>query len=466
MISSALEAAMQELTDVQRKAVEWNGGPLLVLAGPCSGKTRVLTCRVARLLEASPNQRFRILALTFTNKAAHEMKTRIAALVPDSEERAEINTFHGFCAELLRQHGVHLGIKPNFEIYSRTADRQAVLEEALRRKSDCFGRDDLRLLPRIDALKAHLIGPERTARHLQGKNGTAPETVERLVHAYRLYEEELHRANALDFNSLIFHAFELVKYPALARHCQTVYRYWLIDEFQDTNAPQYALLKRMAGDFRRLFAVADDDQTIYEWNGANVRRIRSLVDHFGCEVMQLTDNFRCPPSIVDAANRLVVYNVQRDPSKQAAGAAKGVSEVGEPEVQCRVFADEAEEASGIAKEIAVLDTPERENTAVLARRRALLQPVQNALADLHVPAALLGRRDDFASPRMRWLLACLKQINRPLDRRNMATLVEMYQSFAGMEVDLDFEELALRSEADQVTLLTAWVGAVREVAPP
>ena len=109
---------MQDLTDLQRKAVEWTDGPLLVLAGPGSGKTRVLTCRVARLLEASPNQRFRILALTFTNKAAHEMKTRIATLVPGSEERAEINTFHGFCVQLLRQHGVHLEIKPNFE-YTR-----------------------------------------------------------------------------------------------------------------------------------------------------------------------------------------------------------------------------------------------------------------------------------------------------------------------------------------------------------
>ena len=239
---------MRELTLFQRKAVEWDGGALLVLAGPGSGKTRVLTCRVARLLEASPNEHYRILALTFTNKAAHEMKTRIVNLVPGSEERAEINTFHGFCAQLLRQHGVHLGIKPSFEIYSRTADREALLEDALQRRSDRFERDDIRLLPRIDTLKAHMVGPKQATRYLQHQNDTLPETAEHIALAYRLYEEELKRNNALDFNSLIFLAFQLLKYPALAGHCRTLYRYWLIDEFQDTNGPQYDLLRRMAGE--------------------------------------------------------------------------------------------------------------------------------------------------------------------------------------------------------------------------
>ena len=456
---------MRELTLIQRKAVEWDGGPLLVLAGPGSGKTRVLTCRVARLLEASPNEHFRILALTFTNKAAHEMKTRIAALAPGSEERAEINTFHGFCAQLLRQHGVHLGIKPSFEIYSRTADREALLEDALQRQSDRFERDDIRLLPSIDALKARLVGPEQATRYLQHQSDSLPEAAERIALAYQLYEEELRRSNALDFNSLIFLSFQLLKYPALARHCRTIYRYWLIDEFQDTNGPQYKMLQRMAGDnFRQLFAVADDDQTIYEWNGANVRRISSLVNDFGCEVIQLTDNFRCPPRIVEAANRLVVYNVRRNLTKQSAEAAKPGSERGESEIQCRVFSSDADEASGIANDIAALKIGERDQTAVLARNRALLKAVEEELADLNVPTSLLARRDDFVSPQMRWLVASLKQINRPLDRRNIATLIETFRRFTG--TSLDAEKLALRSKTDQVTLLTAWTDSVREASLP
>ena len=458
-----LTDAMQDLTEMQRKAVEWNDGPLLVLAGPGSGKTQVLTCRVARLLETSPEERFRILGLTFTNKAAHEMKTRVAALVPQAAERAEINTFHGFCAQLLRQHGAHCGIKPNFAIYSRTADRQAVLEDALRHQPDYFASDENRLLPRIDALKERLVGPEEAASYLQKNAALASDVVESIELAYRLYEEELNRSNALDFNALIYRAVELLQHPVLARHCRTIYRYWLIDEFQDTNGPQYELLQRMAGgDFRQLFAVADDDQTIYEWNGANVRRIRNLVDDFGCEVIQLTDNFRCPPSVVAAANRLVVYNARRDRAKVPAEAAVPGLEGSGPEIEVRVFSNDEHEASGIAAEIAALDASQRRETVVLARSRALLEPVRGTLGDLNVPTALLGRRDDFASPQMRWLVACLKQINRPLDPRNMATLTGTFTSFA--DVPLEAEEVLARSETGQVTLLAAWFDAVREVA--
>lgn len=455
---------LHNLTEMQRKAVEWNDGPLLVLAGPGSGKTRVLTCRVARLLEESLDERFRILALTFTNKAAHEMKTRIAALAPGGEERAEINTFHGFCAQLLRQHGVHLGIKPNFEIYSRTADRQAVLENALRHQSDYYERNDLRLLPRIDALKNLLVGPEQAPQYLLSKNGGASKAVERIAQAYQLYEEELHRSNALDFNSLIFRACQLLEHPAFARHYQTIYRYWLIDEFQDTNTSQYALLRLMAGDsFRQVFAVADDDQTIYEWNGANVRRLRNLVTDFGCDVIQLTENFRCPPRIVEVANRLIVYNVQRTPSRRVTEAAKSASQNSRPQIQCRVFPGDEEEVSGIAQEIAALNPQERKNTIVLARNRAMLETLKAAFSNLNVDTTLLGRRDDFASPQMRWMVTCLKQINRPLDRRNMAALNEMFCNFAGMRVEP--EDLSSRSETNQVTLLAAWVDAVREEEP-
>ncbi len=462
-MASPIESTFRELTDMQRKAVEWESGPLLVLAGPGSGKTRVLTCRMARLLQDSPDERFRVLALTFTNKAAHEMRTRIAALGPSIEERAYIDTFHGFCAQLLRQHGTHCGVKPSFEIYSRTVDRQAVLADALRRKAGCFGSDDIGLLPRIDTLKGCLIGPEQASSHLRSNDQLAPEVADRIELAYQLYEEELRRANALDFNSLIRLAFELLGHPVLARHCQTIYRYWLIDEFQDTNWSQYKVLRRMAGEnFRQVFAVADDDQTIYEWNGANVRRISGLVDDFGCEVIQLTDNFRCPPDVVEAGNRLVVYNVRRDRSKAAAESLASHSE-GEGAIEYNVFSDDEGEASCIADEIVGLDASERGQTVVLARSRALLGPVRAALAALRVPLAILGRRDDFASPQMRWLVAYLKQINRPLDRRNMATLIRTFKDFAGFP--LEAEDVIARSEAGQITLLAAWLATVRQAVP-
>ncbi|MCY3658662.1 MAG: ATP-dependent helicase [Caldilineaceae bacterium] len=463
-MDNLLELSLRDLTDIQCRAVHWNDGALLVLAGPGSGKTRVLTCRVARLLESSRDDHFRILALTFTNKAAHEMANRVAALVPGLSDRADIDTFHGFCAQVVRQHGVHLGIKPNFAIYSRSADRQAVLEDALRRDSQRFGSDIRRLLSLIDDLKARMITPEQAGQCDIAWKGVASNEGDLVARAYRLYEDELRRANALDFNSLILEAYKLLGYPAMARHYQTVYRYWLIDEFQDTNGAQYELLRRMAGEhFREIFAVADDDQTIYEWNGANVRRIGTLVEEFACEVVQLPTNFRCPPQIVEAANRLVVYNASRVASKQKTKSAPGKS-TNEEQVQCRVFKTDRDEVKGIAAEIAGLDVYARARTAVLARNRVLLESMYNALKHQNVPATILARRDDFVSPEMRWLVACLRQINRPLDRRNMTTLVESFGSFSSLS--LDFDELVSRSVVNGVTYLSVWMEMTRDAALP
>ena len=466
-MDSPLISTLAELTDIQRQAVDWDDGPLLVLAGPGSGKTRVLTCRIARLLDSSRDQRFRILALTFTNKAANEMASRMTTLVPGLEGRASVDTFHGFCAQVLRQHGVHLGIKPDFAIYSQTEDRQAVLEDALRRdRTQDASREDLRLLPLIDQLKARLVEPDQAEQRIAAEDGASAEYASRGARAYRLYEDELRRVNALDFNSLIFEAHRLFAYPAMARHYQTSYRYWLIDEFQDTNGAQYALLHRMAGqDFREIFAVADDDQTIFEWNGANVRRIRALVQDFACKVVQLPTNFRCPPRIVEAANRLVVYNSRRVASKKPATPAPGNSSpLDEEQIRCREFNTDAEEASGTADEIACLDSDSRSRTAVLARNRYLLEAMHDALAAVGVPAVVAMRRDDFLSPQVRWLVACLKQINRPLDRRNMGVLVEAFDSF--VPLPLDWDGLVSRSESDGTTCLKVWMDAVRKAEMP
>lgn len=462
-MASPLEISLGQLTDIQRRAVDWDDGAMLVLAGPGSGKTRVLTCRVARLLDSSPDQRFRILGLTFTNKAADEMRTRVTALVPGLEGRANIDTFHGFCAQVLRQHGVHLGINPDFAIYSRPEDRWAVLKDAIDRDlGQEWKYENFRPLPLIDHLKTRLVEPNAAEEHLKAKNGATAEDASRVAHAYLLYEKELRRINALDFNSLILDAYRLFAYPAMVRQYQRAYRYWLIDEFQDTNAAQYKLLRRMAGeDFHRVFAVADDDQTIFEWNGANVHRITDLVEDFSCEVVQLPTNFRCPPRIVEAANRLVVYNTRRMASKTA---AVSVPSSGEDQMRCREFDTDQDEVDGIADEIAHMDSADRGQTAVLARTRSLLKEMLKALERNDVPAAIAMRQDDFLSPQMRWLVACLKQIDRPLDLRNMAVLVEAFGNFGPSP--LEWDELVSQSESNGVTCLSLWLDAVHEAEMP
>ena len=468
-MDNPLQESLAKLTDVQRQAVEWDDGPLLVLAGPGSGKTRVLTCRIAHLLDSSPDRRFRILALTFTNKAANEMRDRVTALSPGSEGRASIGTFHSFCAQVLRQHGVHLGIKPDFAIYSRPEDRQAVLDDALARdpRQD-WNRLNFRLLPLIDHLKRRLVEPDMAECCIEAANGLAGENAGHIARAYCLYEEELRRINALDFNSLILDAYRLFGYPALARQYQRAYRYWLIDEFQDTNGAQYKLLRRMAGqDFREILAVADDDQTIFEWNGASVHRIETLVKDFSCDVIQLPTNFRCPPRIVEAANRLVAYNSLHVASKRPAAPAPTPGNsppLNEEQIRCRVFDTDTEEIAGIADEIASLKDADRGRSAVLARTRTLLETMHSALTQRDVPAAIMMRHDDFLSPQMRWLVACLKQIDRPLDRRNMALLVEAFGRFAPSP--LDWDRLVSRSEADRVTCFKVWTDAAREAGMP
>ena len=467
MTDQGIDGALTDLTDLQRAAVDWADGALLVLAGPGSGKTRVLTCRIERLLQSSQDQHFRVLALTFTNRAADEMASRLTMLAPGLQRRANICTFHGLCAQVLRQHGVHLGIRPDFAIYSKIEDRRCILRDALlrdgQRESALAGE---RLLPAIDRLKAQLVEPKDALRRIEASNGNLAIDAERVAIAYKLYEDEIRRLNALDFHSLILEANRLFSFPALAAHFQKSYPYWLVDEFQDTNGAQYTLLRTMAAKgFCNVFAVADDDQTIFEWSGANTRRIREFVKDFGCETMQFPTNFRCPPSIVAAANRLVLFNANRIRDKQPTASGRDDSaEFHEERVSYREFESEAQEAAGIADEIKLLDHSSRGQTAVLARNTALLEAIREALMKNGVPAAIAKRRDDFLSPQMRWLVTCLRQIKRPMDGRNIIVLAETFAHFTGCEVDPD--ELVATAETEGVTYLSAWLYLARETSAP
>jgi DNA helicase-2/ATP-dependent DNA helicase PcrA len=458
MIDSPLAAALEKLTDIQQRAVQWNSGALLVLAGPGSGKTQVLTCRIARLLDGARDKNFRVLALTFTNKAADEMKGRVASFVPGLEDRANIGTFHSFCSQVLRQHGVHLGIKPDFAIYSQDNDRRAVFEDALQSAASRglrVGKDDIKLLGLIDRLKSRLIEPEGVSKALPHYKD-----VEHLALVYKLYEDELRRLNALDFNSLILEAHRLaVTYPALAERYRRSHPFWLVDEFQDTNSAQYRFIRTLAGtEFRNVFVVADDDQIIYQWNGASFRHIQAFLKDFSAEAIQLPTNYRCPPAIVDAANKLVAYNAQRSENKKPLLAGKTKLRFpAEQHIQLRDFATDEDEAQGIALEIAGKDKADWSEIAVLARTRHLLERMHSALQSQHVPSVIAQRRDDFLSAQFRWLVAFLTQLARPLDRRNFIILVEAYNRISG--IDCNADQIVADAEATGKGYGTSWLAA-------
>jgi DNA helicase-2/ATP-dependent DNA helicase PcrA len=456
-MTSTLETAFARLSPTQRQAAEWGDGAALVLAGPGVGKTTVLTARIARILDASRNRNFRVLALTFTTKAGDEMRTRVEALVPGLTERTVIGTFHAFCAQMLRQHGSHLGIKPDFGVYDQDEDRQELLKDALREaaaKGEAVSTDDVRWLKAIDQLRSGLVGPAKAAGRFQN-----PEAGAQAARVYSIYENALRQRNIMDFNGMILDTCRLAhQVPAVSARIRQSYPYWMIDEFQDTSPAQYRLVRFLAGDdFRNVFAVADDDQIIYQWAGASYRQIVSFREHFKPELFQLVENRRCPPAIVQAANSLVAHNLDRTPNKAPLVATK--PDDGHA-IELKVYADAVQEASGVAAEIVGAGANTWGKTAVLGRTRALLIPVLKALQAAGAKASIVTRRDRFISPQFVWLQTCLDQSIRPADRRVFVLMADAANRIA--EIELDAALLEVEADAAGHSLLEHWALAAQQ----
>ncbi|MBX4952745.1 ATP-dependent helicase [Rhizobium binae] len=455
MTETALSVALSELTESQAVAVNWRDGPMFVLAGPGSGKTRVLTTRVAKLLADTPDRSFRVLALTFTNKAADEMSGRVIALVPDQERRALIGTFHSFCMQMLQQHGSHIGINPDFAIYSLDIDRQEILRDAI--KQARLAADDIRLLSTIDKLKSQLIQPAGSAGYFRNPSDGA-----RVEQVYTAYEAALTQANALDFGSLIAQAYRLVtSFPGIAARYRKTYAYWMFDEFQDTTDGQYRLIHALAGDdFKNVFAVADDDQIIYQWNGASYQQIQRFRADFSPQELQLPTNYRCPPAIVAAANHLVVHNFQRTTAKQPLEAGKtSLRYPNEEHIRVLRFSTDEVEAASIADGISNIERSRWGEVAVLARTRYMLDKLQAALTHKRVTAVISQRRDDFRSPQFLWLAATLRQAVRPLDRRALEILTGAFNRWFCTDTRVDL--IITASELTERSFLDEWAVAVK-----
>ena len=446
-----LEEALDRLGPTQRQAVEWDQGSALVLAGPGVGKTTVLTTRIARILNDSPDRNFRVLALTFTTKAGDEMRDRVEMMVPGLSDRTVIGTFHSFCARVLRQHGSHLNIKPDFGIYDQKDDRVELLGDALKTATlngEPFTSDDARWLKVIDRLRCNLISPEKTAKHFRDSK-----VGEKVARVYAIYESALRERNVTDFNGMILDTCRLAKnIPAVAARIRQSYPYWLIDEFQDTTPAQYRLVRFLAGgDFKNVFAVADDDQIIYQWAGASYRQIVSFRKHFSPVLMQLVENRRCPPEIVQASNNLIAHNADRTPGKKP--LVSTLPDSG-PAIEIREFLTDTDEASDVASRIAAHGPFAWGQTAVLGRTRAILQPVLDALKNAGVKASLAKRRDRFVSPQFVWLQNCLELSLHPTDGQMFTQMVGAANRIAGVELDAAI--LAAEAESSNVGYLEFW----------
>src|SRR5580704_9274527 len=296
-----------ELNEPQAAAVAHTKGPLLVFAGAGSGKTRVITYRIANLVACARVPPWRILAVTFTNKAAGEMRARLQKLCgPDVARALWVGTFHATCAKLLRIHGEAVGVKPNFVIYD-VADQKAVVTRALRD----LDLDERRYPPR--AILGHI--------HKHKQEGRGPD--EAAAHSYvddvalrifKTYEERLRAANAVDFEDLILLVARLLEKTEEGDRIRRRYDYVLVDEFQDTNATQYRFLRELVRPHSNLCVVGDDDQSIYAWRGADVRNIRGFRhDYPNATVVKLEQNYRSTKRIVSAALGVISRSREREP---------------------------------------------------------------------------------------------------------------------------------------------------------
>lgn len=438
---------LSSLNAVQKQAVEWKAGPLLVLAGPGSGKTRVLTTRAAWLLHNSAGQRFRLLALTFTVKAANEMKERLDRMLGEDKERARVSTFHAFAAELLRQHGSHVGLAPNFEIVSDDTERKALLTRLLRglEPGQIFEADESRLLSLVDIYTERGWDAAEAARNLRD-DGLA-KFVDLVA---TRYVADLVARNILDFPTIIGLATKtLLSYPGVARQLHIAYNHVLVDEFQDTNRAQFMFLKALVGPNKdNLFVVGDDDQIIYQWNGASPRRMDELRREFGTSILQLPTNFRCPPSIVQLANDLISHNVLRAESKEPLVAAK--PELDTDAVVATSFNSLEEELDWIAGDI-----QNRGGNALdfvlLCRSNRLAKVAVSRLTELGLPCAQPKRKPDFDNPGVRLIVHILRAINSPTTPEHLTRAASAAYELSGATIDLSaVQQRALESDSSNV----------------
>src|SRR5438876_5096556 len=307
MAVASPEQYLADLNPAQREAVLTTEGPLLVIAGAGSGKTRVLTYRVAHLINAIGAKPNEILAITFTNKAAGEMRERLQRLLGRSGQGLWILTFHAACGRILRREAQRLGYRSNFTIYDQ-ADQIRLVKRCLEE----LERDPKRFTPRgihsqISSAKNTLVGPEEyTDRVASFYDQTVAEV-------YDLYQKRLFASNAVDFDDMLFLTVDVLeRFPEAREKWQEAFRYILVDEYQDTNHAQYRLLQLLAEKHRNVFAVGDPDQSIYGFRGADIRNVMEFEQDFpGSYTIALEQNYRSTQHILDAANGVIRHNRER-----------------------------------------------------------------------------------------------------------------------------------------------------------
>ncbi|MFZ0798987.1 MAG: UvrD-helicase domain-containing protein, partial [Terriglobales bacterium] len=444
---------LDDLNPQQREAVETTEGPVLILAGAGSGKTRVITFRIAYLIEKMGVMPESILAMTFTNKAASEMAERVEKLVGGlSIAKPVISTFHSFCVRVLRRDIEALripstvpgqppiGLTKNFVIYDET-DQQQVVKGVMRR----LGLDDKQLTPRnvlsrISWAKNHMLDPQEI--YLQSGD---PKT-EKIAHIFEEYRKELRKANAMDFDDLLLEAMRLLKSVAAVReYYNRRFQYLLVDEYQDTNRPQYELMRLLAGGGHNVCAVGDEDQSIYSWRGADIRNILEFERDFPeAKIVRLEENYRSTQNILGAASAVVGNNVRRKGknlwTSRQGGAKIGYYEAPDGENEALFAADTINRYVRAAGE-----SGETARAAVLYRTNSQSRLFEEAMRRYQLKYHVVGGFSFYERAEIKDMISYLKVIQNPDDSVSLLRVINTPVRGIGKTTIEMLERLALET---------------------
>ncbi|MDX6582284.1 MAG: ATP-dependent helicase UvrD/PcrA [Solirubrobacterales bacterium] len=422
-----VERLLQDLNPAQREAVTHGEGPLLVLAGAGSGKTRVLTHRIAWLLATGRARPMEILAITFTNKAANEMRERVASLVGGVSRAMWVMTFHSACARILRADAERLGYKRAFTIYDE-ADSVRMVKRCM----DELELDTKRYPPRsvkaaISAAKNQLTdAADYAAASSTEREGAIADT-------YNLYERRMVEASAMDFDDLLVRVVNLLElFPDVRDKYRRIFRWVLVDEYQDTNRAQYRMLQLLADEHRNLTVVGDDFQAVYSFRGADIRNILDFEKDFpDAEVILLEQNYRSTQTILDAANGLIAHNVDQKPKHLWTDGSRGERiVVGE-------FDDEHAEARYVASEVnrLVEEGMSRDRIAVFYRVNAQSRVLEDTLVRFEIPYQVIGGTKFYERAEIKDAIAYLQLLANPADAISFSRIVNSPRRGIGQQTE-------------------------------
>ena len=439
---------LSALNEKQREAAENLDGPLLILAGAGSGKTRTLTYRIANLLDHGVPA-WQVLALTFTNKAAREMKTRIGALIgEDLIDDMWVGTFHSICVRILRRDIEKLGYQRSFTIYDDD-DQLRVIKDWLKQ----LKMDDKLLPPReIRSVISDSKNKLMSADEWFSKSDRSYHA-QQLHEVYVRYEQTLRDNNALDFDDLLMKTIQLfVDNPPVLQHYQNRFRYVHVDEYQDTNQAQYEFVRLLTAESHQLCVVGDDDQSIYGWRGADIRNILSFEDDYPeCTVVKLEQNYRSTSTILDAANQVIAHNEGR--KEKVLWTENGEGE----KIKLYSAGDEREEAAWISGQIRQMHergVPYAE-TAVLYRLHAQSRIIEETLVRAGIPYRVYGGTRFYDRKEIKDVLAYLRIIANPNDTVSLKRIINTPRRSIGDTTVSQLEEQALREQVPLFSVLSA-----------